>query len=159
MPQLGHLSKLAPNPPLQRTRFASQDRGFFRRSFRTEFSFAPNSAPLNGKPVGPPLIPTLSLSLILFSQLYLCGCVQLGVSYYGYVSRTLAQERHYAQCSVSPPSPSSFALVARVCLDDSKLFAFSLSMDKYSTDRRRIPQKWHPNWQCDEGGATCSDQA
>jgi hypothetical protein len=51
MPQLGVLSKHSPNPPLQRTRFALRDRGFFRRSFRTEFSFAPNSAPLNGNPL------------------------------------------------------------------------------------------------------------
>ena len=53
MPQRGGLSKLAPNPPLQRTRFAPRDRGYFRVSFRADVHPIRDSAPLNGKPVRP----------------------------------------------------------------------------------------------------------
>ena len=52
MPQRGGLSKLAPNPPLQRTRFAPRDRGYFRVSFRADVHPIRDSAPLNGIPVG-----------------------------------------------------------------------------------------------------------
>ena len=37
MPQFSHLSTLAPNPPLQRTRFAPRDWGYFGVSFVQTF--------------------------------------------------------------------------------------------------------------------------